>query len=131
MRRILLCAAGLSLCLSCLAACAPQAPHPDDIAALHAAVQQQAAPFVTCFSEGQKQDPALAGRIAVQMRVRDNGAVEDVVLRLNELGDDVGACFVRTFAAMQMPRLTRDTPFEESFCFDPSEDGARCHKDAP
>lgn len=47
-----------------------------------------------CYERGLARDPGLGGRLVVQLTIGDGGRVDDVTLRTNELGDDVGTCVV-------------------------------------
>lgn len=47
-----------------------------------------------CYERGVSRDPGLRGRIVIQLTIGDGGRVDDVRLRENELGEDVGTCIV-------------------------------------
>jgi hypothetical protein len=47
-----------------------------------------------CYERGLARNPSLGGRLVIQLTVGDGGRVDDVTLRENELGSDVGTCVV-------------------------------------
>lgn len=74
-----------------------------DASAIRAVLRKNQGRMMTCYEQGAKQDPSLAGRVEVGWTIT-GGRVTDVVLVGNSSGNaEFGVCMVRAVRSLRFP----------------------------